>query len=81
VLKASSSNRRTSDLVTISGSEFSIGQRGGAPPHGQDRRWDGKVDEVRISDIVRSAEWIGTEYQNQQDPAGFLFIGPEEPGP
>lgn len=33
---------------------------------------NGEVDEVRISNIVRSAEWITTEYNNQDDPASFI---------
>ena len=40
----------------------------------------GTIDEVRISSSARSAAWILTEYQNQNDPASFLSIGPEVPG-
>lgn len=29
------------------------------------RFWDGSIDEVRISNTVRSADWIATEYTNQ----------------
>jgi concanavalin A-like lectin/glucanase superfamily protein/uncharacterized protein DUF2341 len=76
---ASSTNARTNDLDTISGTEFCIGQRGGPLPHGQDRRWDGRIDEVRISNIVRSAEWILTSYNNQNDPDSFMTIGDETP--
>jgi len=42
---------------------------------------NGIIDEVRVSKIVRSFEWIKTEYNNQNDPSGFLSFGPEEPGP
>jgi hypothetical protein len=72
---------RANDLDATANTEFCIGQRGGTAPHNQDKRWDGKIDEVRISDLVRSAEWISTEYTNQQDPSNFLSVGPEEPGP
>jgi hypothetical protein len=41
---------------------------------------DGSIDEVRISDVVRSAGWIATEYENQNDPANFFAIGPEVVG-
>jgi len=41
----------------------------------------GTLDEIRVSNIAKSANWISTEYVNQNDPTGFLFIGPEEPGP
>ncbi len=42
----------------------------------------GLIDEARVSDIARSADWIATEYTNQNDPANFLLAagtGPEEP--
>jgi hypothetical protein len=47
----------------------------------RDSPWDGLLDEIRIADTPLDSSWIETEYQNQWDPAGFLFIGPEEPGP
>ena len=48
--------------------------------------FDGTVDEVRISDTVRSADWIKTSYNNQSDPASFYTItnhtcGVPEPSP
>jgi hypothetical protein len=45
-----------------------------------DYQWTGMLDEIRITDTPLSAEWITTEYTNQNNPAGFLTIGPEEPG-
>jgi len=45
------------------------------------RRYNGVMDEVRISKICRSPEWIITEYNNQNDPSRFMSIGPEETGP
>ena len=33
---------------------------------------DGRIDEVRISDIARSAEWVQTSYNNQSDPSAFF---------
>jgi len=38
----------------------------------------GTIDEVRVSSSARSAAWILTEYLNQEDPSGFLDVGPEE---
>jgi len=52
----------------------------GATALSSGRKWHGTIDEVRFSKIARSAGWISTEYQNQNDPADFLFIGPEQPG-
>ena len=39
------------------------------------------IDEVRISCISLSEDWIKTEYNNQNNPASFLSFGPEETGP
>ncbi|MHA2393803.1 MAG: DUF2341 domain-containing protein [Promethearchaeota archaeon] len=35
----------------------------------------GLIDEVRISNNIRSTEWINTEYQNQNDPDSFYSVG------
>jgi hypothetical protein len=35
------------------------------------------LDEARVSNIARSANWIATEYSNQSDPATFYTIGSE----
>lgn len=37
--------------------------------------WNGKLDEFRISNAVRSDGWIQTEYYNQSDPASFYALG------
>lgn len=39
---------------------------------------DGKLDEVRISDVKRADDWIKTSYANQNNPAGFITVGTEE---
>ena len=36
--------------------------------------FDGLIDEVRISDIARSDDWIATEYNNQNDPSSFYSL-------
>jgi hypothetical protein len=36
------------------------------------------LDEVRVSNIVRSPGWIRTEYRNQDDPGTFYTVGPEQ---
>ncbi|MES2315849.1 MAG: hypothetical protein V4486_03935, partial [Patescibacteria group bacterium] len=35
------------------------------------------VDEVRVSNVARSADWISTEYNNQSSPSSFYAIGSE----
>ncbi|GMR22861.1 MAG: hypothetical protein BMS9Abin37_1238 [Acidobacteriota bacterium] len=37
----------------------------------------GQLDEVRISSVVRSADWIATEYNNESSPSTFYSVGPE----
>ena len=36
------------------------------------------LDEVRVSNIARSAGWILTEYRNQNAPATFYTVGAEQ---
>ncbi len=42
-----------------------------------DNRWNGIIDEVRLSNVSRSADCIATEYNNQYDPNSFYSIGKE----
>jgi hypothetical protein len=35
---------------------------------------NGALDEVRISKSTRSADWIKTEYNNQNSPSGFTTV-------
>ena len=39
---------------------------------------NGILDELRISDTARTADWIVTEYRNQNVPGSFYVIGPPE---
>lgn len=38
----------------------------------------GALDEVRVSNAARSADWIKTEYDNQSAPGGFYSVSGEE---
>jgi len=40
-------------------------------------RFDGAIDEVRVSNIARSADWILTEYNNQKVTSSFYSVGDE----
>mgnify|MGYP001550226914 CR=1 FL=1 len=42
-----------------------------------DQHWNGRIDEVRISNGKRSAEWIQTSHNNQKDPGSFYLLGSE----
>jgi hypothetical protein len=41
----------------------------------------GELDEVRISDSIRSSCWIQTQYNNQSSPSTFFSIGAMDPDP
>jgi hypothetical protein len=45
---------------------------------GWSSEWEGQIDEVRISNVARSTCWIQTEYNNQDIPATYITLGPEE---
>jgi hypothetical protein len=47
---------------------------------GEDRI-TGKLDEVRISNVARTSQWIKTEYTNQNLPQLFAYPQPEESNP
>ena len=38
--------------------------------------FNGIIDEARISNISRSADWIATEYNNQNGSSSFFSVGP-----
>ncbi|MFA5101701.1 MAG: DUF2341 domain-containing protein, partial [Candidatus Thermoplasmatota archaeon] len=39
---------------------------------------NGRYDDFTISTVIRSAGWIKTSYNNQNDPSGFFSLGIEE---
>lgn len=39
----------------------------------------GKIDEVRVSNSVRDANWFKTEYNNTNNPASYQTVGGETP--
>lgn len=43
------------------------------------RYYGGYLDEVRISSVWKTSNWIRTEYNNQNNPAAFASAGPEGP--
>ena len=42
--------------------------------------WDGKIDELRISNIERNATWVNATYHSTNYTEGFLLIGSENGG-
>ena len=43
----------------------------GARPPNHNYPVDGRLDEVRVSSVARSADWISTEYNNQSNPSSL----------
>jgi hypothetical protein len=43
--------------------------------------FSGTIDEVRISDVARSPQWLKTQYRNQQSPSTFIRPQREERAP
>jgi hypothetical protein len=56
---------------------FSIGARWATFP-ATGARYSGLIDEVRVSNVDRSVQWIATEYNNQRRPSTFSSVGNEE---
>ena len=43
-----------------------------------DRGFDGLIQETRVSNTARSADWLLTEFNNQDDPSSFYTVGAED---
>lgn len=48
---------------------------------GSDGYYAGNIDEVRISDTIRSPDWIKTDFNNQNSPSTFYSVGNLETDP
>jgi hypothetical protein len=61
--------------IGSSDAHMMVGNRG-------DLAWPvyGDIDEVRISNVARSADWIAAEYKTQSAPGEFYSVGPELSG-
>ena len=46
-----------------------------------DWQWTGRLDEIRIIDTPVNADFIATEYANQNTPSDFTSFGVEEQHP
>jgi YD repeat-containing protein len=68
------SNDNNAGNVNITTAELKIG---GIPTVTFCCGLTGAVDEVRISSVVRSADWIATEYNNESSPSTFYQLSDE----
>jgi hypothetical protein len=42
---------------------------------------DAELDEIRLSNVARSADWISTSYSNMNDPDAFITVGIQNDNP
>jgi len=66
-LDASTSQRDSNGALTI-------GEYATAHTH----QFDGKLDEVRVSNIIRNSSWISASHNTTNNPSTFLSFGSEE---
>lgn len=64
------------DRGSYSSGTFDLGRNSATVA--SDKWWDGLEDDIHISNSVRSANWIQTEYNNQNSPGTFSTLGSEE---
>lgn len=67
-VNGSQSATATANGISSTNDDIGIGENIDA----NGRFMDGQIDEVRISNVARPANWIATEYNNQNNPAGFI---------
>ncbi|MHA2332664.1 MAG: DUF2341 domain-containing protein, partial [Candidatus Hodarchaeales archaeon] len=44
----------------------------------REEAWNGILDEIRVSSVDRTVDWIATEYNNQYNPDNFISVSTEE---
>ena len=64
IASASGTPNNISNNYLIGGAEYNSSPYYRDPPNGY-------LDEVRVSNVVRDANWISTQYQNQNSPSTF----------
>lgn len=64
------------DRGSYSSGTFDLGRNSATVA--SDKWWDGLEDDIHISNSVRNANWVLTEYNNQNSPGTFSTLGSEE---
>lgn len=62
-----------SDIAALTSGTF-----GYVGSEGNNKYFPGWLDELRVCNLSRSADWLATEYANQTNPAGFATKGTSE---
>ncbi|PYM06199.1 MAG: hypothetical protein DMD82_09345 [Candidatus Rokuibacteriota bacterium] len=67
-----------SDVAGAGGDYVAPGTSGNIGSRGSTLYFNGIMDEVRVSNAVRTAQWITTSYNSQSSPSTFYSVGTEE---
>lgn len=69
----------TGTFVNAWGTDNGNAAIGGEPAGSPEtaNRFQGRIDEVRVANVALSADWIATEYNNQNSPSTFYSISTE----
>jgi hypothetical protein len=67
-----------SDNILLAPDNLWLGHGDDVASAGWSYPWNGLLDEVRISDVARSTDWIQTQYNNQNSSKTFISAGLEE---
>jgi RHS repeat-associated protein len=62
------------DISTVTPDKSDIGGIYAGGAYSSVNFWHGILDEVRLSNVERSDDWVSTEYNNQSSPATFYTI-------
>jgi hypothetical protein len=78
-----SQGAKTTGTVATSGTGGMIGNSPAAftPGGNSSNAINAILDEVRVANVVRTQGWITTEFNNQNAPATFYTVGPEQQAP
>ncbi|HHP7234254.1 MAG TPA: PilC/PilY family type IV pilus protein [Desulfobacterales bacterium] len=68
------SDNNSGNLVSSGAAPLVMGRRA----IGDNRFFEGIIDEVRVSNVARSTCWMQTEYSNQNNPGAFIAVGAEQ---
>ncbi|MBL8015445.1 MAG: DUF2341 domain-containing protein, partial [Candidatus Doudnabacteria bacterium] len=74
----SSINSSATGVPGTNNKDFYIGVDNASDFSSFSEYFDGTLDEVRVSTAAHSADWITTEYNNQNSPSTFYTVGSEE---
>src|SRR5438093_984238 len=67
-----------SDVAGAGGDYVAPGTSGNIGSRGSTLYFKGIMDEVRVSNAARTAQWISTSYNSQSSPSTFYSVGTEE---